>query len=62
MHPLGEPTVLIDVYGLDGGYRRSYRLPGDTKAMVTENGQTFYVLTETEDGLPTLLGLRLREE
>lgn len=62
VHPLGEPTVLIDVYGLDGGYRRSYRLPGDTKAMVTEDGQTFYVLTETEDGLPTLLGLRLREE
>lgn len=58
-HPLGEPTILIDVYGLDGAYRRSYLLPSDTNWMVTEDARTFYVLTETADGLPTLLVLQL---
>lgn len=53
-----EPTLFIDVYGLDGEYRRSYLLPSDTWAMSTEDGETFYVLTLVDEGYPHLLGLR----
>lgn len=59
-HP-AEPTRLIDVYGMDGEYRRSYRLPSNTWEMVTADGELFYVLTMGEDGNPFLLGLRPRE-
>jgi len=55
-HP-DEPTVLIDVYGLDGVYRRSYRLPFDTRMMTTD-GETFYVIEEA--GYPSILALRPR--
>ena len=53
---------LIDVYGLDGGYRRSYRLPVDTDAMATVDGRTFYVLTPVERMYPHLFGLTLEDE
>lgn len=52
-----EPTVWIDVYGITGEYRRSYRLPVDAEAMATD-GKTFYVL-QTEL-YPSLLALRPR--
>ncbi|MGH7469503.1 MAG: hypothetical protein ACRENP_16250 [Longimicrobiales bacterium] len=55
--PGALPTELVDVYGLDGTYRRSLKLPSDTPSMVTD-GETFYVLTRTEEGLPTILALR----
>jgi len=58
-HP-AEPTVLIDVYGLDGRYRRSYLLPCDAEGMTTRDGETFYVLTERDDGVPLILVLRPR--
>ncbi|MGH7480598.1 MAG: hypothetical protein ACRELV_00455, partial [Longimicrobiales bacterium] len=58
-HP-DEPTRMIDVYGMDGEYRRSYRLPFDTGHMVTDNGELFYVLTYDELGYPFILGLRPR--
>ena len=54
--PGALPTELIDVYGLDGRYRRSYQLPRDTPALVTD-GHIYYVLTRTLDGLPTILAL-----
>lgn len=57
-HPAGEPTLLIDVYGLDGQYRRSYKLPSNTIDMTTEDGETFYVLTYIDETYPVLLGLR----
>lgn len=57
-HP-HEPTRYIDVYGLDGRYHRSFRLPSDTWSMATVDGRTFYVLTLQGD-LPILLGLRAR--
>lgn len=56
-HP-GEPTEVIDVYGWDGTYRRSYRLPLDAEAMATRDGETFYILTHSEGGYPLLLALR----
>lgn len=56
-----EPTRYIDVYGMDGAYRRSYLLPSDSWEMSTEDGETFYVLTMSEHGNPLLLGLRPRE-
>ncbi|MBA4158444.1 MAG: hypothetical protein H0X65_13350 [Gemmatimonadetes bacterium] len=59
-HMEGEPTVLIDVYGLDGEYRRSYRLPSSSWSMDTDDGETFYVLTYADDTYPVLLGLRPR--
>lgn len=52
-----EPTVWIDVYGITGEYRRSYRLPVDAEAMATD-GKTFYVL-QTEL-YPSLFALRPR--
>lgn len=56
-HP-GEPTLWVDVYGLDGNYRRSYKLPVDATAMTTD-GSTFYVLHST--GItPALLAIRPR--
>ena len=54
------PTVLIDLYGLDGRYRRSYLLPCDAEGMTTRDGETFYVLTERDDGVPLILVLRPR--
>ncbi|MCA9738531.1 MAG: hypothetical protein R3E98_09025 [Gemmatimonadota bacterium] len=58
-HPEGEETRLIDVYGRDGTYRRSYRLPGTAKAMSTIDGETFYILGESDLGVPTLSALRV---
>ena len=57
-----EPTNLIDVYGVDGGYRRSYQLPFDTDAMATVDGRTFYVLTLVERMYPHLFGLTLTDD
>lgn len=51
------PTVLVDVYRLDGRYLRSYRLPFHSDAMKTD-GKTFFFLTETDEGLPTILALQ----
>lgn len=48
----------IDVYGLDGSYRRSYRLPFDSWRMATD-GRTFYVTHH--DPYPAVLALRARE-
>lgn len=53
-HP-GEPTNLIDVYGFDGEYRRSYLLPFSTLLMTTD-GETFYF--ERDEPYPHLLALR----
>lgn len=59
-HP-PEETRLIDCYSASNGrYLFSHYLPGDTWSMDTWDGQTFYVLTES-DGLPVLLGLRRRD-
>ena len=57
-HP-EEPTRTIAVYGLDGAYLRSYRLPFHATSMVTADGRDFYFLTQTESGLPRVVGLRL---
>jgi hypothetical protein len=51
------PTVLVDVYRLDGRYMRSYRIPFHADAMKTD-GKIFYFLTETDEGMPTILALR----
>ncbi len=59
-HMEGEPTVLIDVYGMEGEYRRSYRLPSSSWSMDTDDGETFYVLTYADETYPVLLGLRPR--
>lgn len=55
----GADTFIIDVYGVDGGYRHSLRLPGDTWSMDTLDGRTFYVLADG-GGVPVLLGLTRR--
>lgn len=56
----GEPTRFIDIYGLDGKYRRSYELPFHSRAMSTDDGETFYVLTLVDEVYPHLFGLRPR--
>lgn len=45
----------IDIYGLDGAYRRSYRLPFDSWRMYTD-GEVFYV--STEDPYPAVFALK----
>ena len=55
-----EPTVLVDVYGFDGVYRRSYRLPFDTYSMAVRPDSSFVVLADNEDGLPFAMILRPR--
>lgn len=58
-HP-EEPTRLIDVYGFDGAYRRSYKLPFHAELMTTD-GETFYF--EREEPYPHVLALRpIRED
>lgn len=59
-HPDGEPTLLVDVYGLDGAYRRSYLLPTSAHDMDTNDGTVFYILTLAEGAFPQILGLRPR--
>ncbi len=55
--PEGAPTEIIDVYGTDGAYRRSYRLPLDAKDLSTD-GEIFYVVQY--EPYPSVLGLRPR--
>jgi hypothetical protein len=40
-----EPTRYVDVYGIEGDYRRSYLLPGHTTDIATD-GKVFYVIQE----------------
>ena len=54
-HPF-EPTTLIDVYGLDGSYIESYRLPSHFEKMTRINGD-FLLAEEAEDGMPQILRL-----
>jgi len=57
-HP-SEPTHWIDVYDIGGNYSRSYRLPFNTQAMVTD-GRVFFVLPA--EGVPRLIALRPDQE
>lgn len=50
-----EPTRWLDIYGWDGRYRRSYRLPFDTDGMATD-GHTIYALVKSP--YPQLIALR----
>jgi hypothetical protein len=43
-----EPTRYIDVYSLDGDYRRSYLLPGHTLDFAMD-GDVFYVIQYEPD-------------
>lgn len=52
-----ELPRLIDVYGLDGTYRRSYRLPFDSWRMATD-GEVFYV--SSVDPFPAIIVLKPR--
>lgn len=52
------PKLLIDVYDLEGSYRRSYRLPSGADYFRTDDGRTFYLLSASEVGSPILLGIR----
>jgi hypothetical protein len=52
-HPF-EPTTLIDVYGLDGSYIESYRLPSHFNQMSRVDGD-FLLTKESEDGFPQIL-------
>lgn len=56
LHDMELPRV-IDVYSLDGGYRRSYRLPFYSWRFAT-NGRTFYVTHH--DPYPAVFALRAR--
>lgn len=56
-HPF-EPTNLIDVYGFDGSYRRSYRLPSHFDRMAQDGqGDSFILARETDAGMPMILNL-----
>lgn len=57
--PEGAPTQIIDVYGTDGSYRRSYLLPIDAEDLATD-GTLFYVIQR--EPYPSVLGLRARGE
>jgi len=57
-----KPTLLIDVYGLTGAYRRSYLLPVDTRSMATEDGQVFWVIEMSEGLYPEIMALRPRSD
>ena len=57
-----KPTVLIDVYGLDGTYRRSYLLPADARSMVTEDGKVFYVDVMSGGLYPQIMALKPRSD
>jgi hypothetical protein len=59
-HPTGEPTVLMDVYGLDGAYRRSYLLPESAHDFETVDGEVFHLLTNAEGIYPQILSVRPR--
>jgi hypothetical protein len=50
-----EGPRLVDVYGLDGAYRRSYRLPMEAYNLTTD-GSTFYVLQH--EPFPAVIILR----
>lgn len=56
-HPWVEPTRFIDVYGLDGAYRRSYLLPSHFRHMTRDDG-AFVLWDESEDGLPQIWRFR----
>jgi hypothetical protein len=56
LHDMELPRV-IDTYGLDGGYRRSYRLPFYSWRIATD-GRTFYVTHH--DPYPAVFALRAR--
>ncbi|MEJ2186094.1 MAG: hypothetical protein P8Z36_09175 [Gemmatimonadota bacterium] len=56
-HPWAEPTRMIDVYGLDGAYRRSYLLPSHFRKMTRDEGD-FLLWNESEDGLPQIWRFR----
>lgn len=53
-----EETRFVDVYGLDGRYRRSYHLPFHAFRMDTADGSTFFFLTQAAEMYPQLIGLR----
>jgi hypothetical protein len=59
-HPF-EPTTLIDVYGVDGSYIESYRLPSHFQQMGRVDGD-FLLIKESEIGLPQILRLSPRVE
>jgi hypothetical protein len=56
-HP-EEETRFVDVYGLDGRYRRSLYVPFHATLMDTADGRTFYFLTRAEDMYPQVIGMR----
>lgn len=56
----GEPTRLIDVYGVDGAYRRTYLLPFNTEEMLAWRDSSYIVRIETAEGFPMILGLTPR--
>jgi hypothetical protein len=58
-HP-EEPNRYIDVYRQSGSYSHSFFLPSDTRAITTEDGTTFFALTELDEGFPQILRLRAR--
>lgn len=60
-HMEGEPTRFIDVYGVDGAYKRSYLLPFSAREMDTSDGEVFYLSTDAEDLYPQIIGLRPRQ-
>ena len=51
-HP-AEPTKLVDVYGLDGSYLRSYELPTHFRHMA-KSGESYVLYNESELGLPQI--------
>jgi hypothetical protein len=53
-----EATRLIDVYGLDGLYRRSYLLPFHADHMATRDGRTFHLLTLRDNLHPAIVVIR----
>jgi hypothetical protein len=57
----GEPSRMIDVYGVGGEYRRSYELPFASRSFDTDDGSVFYVLTDVDDIYPHVFGLRVKE-
>ena len=53
-----EETRFVDVYGLDGAYRRSYHLPFHASRMDTADGRTFFFITRADGMYPQVIGLR----
>lgn len=56
-HP-DEPTVLVDVYRVDGSYRRSYLLPLDAEGLAVIGPDRFAVLGMHEGIFPRIYILR----